>query len=231
MNRVFSALVALGLITGAAVWVAGVASPSEASAQTATKLRCKGCVGARQLGKKAVKSKHISPGAITSLHIQDGTIAPNDLAATAKPTAVAASELRTEFGIALAVGADTKVLEVTIHVPGPGAVTAMYSVDGHAVTVPSRIACTVDVPGTSLTNSFYNVFSFATVGQYATLNGVRAFPVATEGDVTLDLICREVASDVSLGYPGLVLQFAPNAGSLVSESAAAPEIGSSSALQ
>lgn len=54
------------------------AAPQVASADTATDLRCKGCVGPGDLGKKAVRSKAI----------KNKAVAPRHLADTAKPGGV-----------------------------------------------------------------------------------------------------------------------------------------------
>ena len=65
--------------------VAGLAAPlsfssvGEATAQTATDLKCKGCVGKKDIGKNAVKEKNIKKNAVTSAKIKDGTVESSDI--------------------------------------------------------------------------------------------------------------------------------------------------------
>lgn len=216
MNRFFRLVIAMILTCGLACTV-GLASADTTSAQTAKNLKCKGCVGKKQLGKNAVRSKNI----------KNGQVKPQDLASAAKPTGIAASERFVDAAIDLVFGADTVIREVTISAPGPGAITAMYSVFARSDAADSRVGCTVDVPGTNLGTSLFTIVKFPNSNEYATLSGVRAFPVTSQGNVTLDLICREVTGDIVLGNPSLVLLFAPNAGTLVSEMDTAPEANSS----
>jgi|GEM_PF-2623998 len=84
-RTLFAASLALPLALAAS-------APAEAAA--AKNLKCKGCVGATDLGKKAVKAKHIDnnavqtkhikQNAVTSTQIKNGTIQEADLATSAR---------------------------------------------------------------------------------------------------------------------------------------------------
>jgi len=62
--------------------------PGPAHAQTATNLKCKGCVGKKELGKNAVTSKTVRKNAISTKHIKSGAVSVAKLADAALPGAV-----------------------------------------------------------------------------------------------------------------------------------------------
>jgi hypothetical protein len=57
-----------------AAMLIGSSVPDLAVAQTAKNVKCRGCVGARDLGKKSVKAKHLKDRAVRNKHIADEAI-------------------------------------------------------------------------------------------------------------------------------------------------------------
>jgi hypothetical protein len=106
--------------------------PSLASAQVANDLKCKGCVGKKDIGKKAVRPKHIKKNAIKSKHIrdgavqteamQDGAVTAAKLADSAKPTGGDHAESTDVYALAPPYQA---VVTTAVTAPGPGFIIAI----------------------------------------------------------------------------------------------------------
>ena len=101
--------------------------PSASVAQTATNLKCKGCVGKKDLGKKAVRKKHIKKNAIRGKHIRSNAIGGAKLGADAKPAA--ASGVSSSSSVALTSNTPATILADTIALKTAGAlhVTASWT--------------------------------------------------------------------------------------------------------
>lgn len=125
-----------GLLAAAIVVTGGFALPfalpGDASAQTATNLICRGCVGTRDIRNKAVTSKKI----------RNGQVKPVDLHRSAKPAAANFSSVNGEDAGTLPT-TDTVVAQVTMNLPAPGVVIA--NAGGWAVfnDNPSSILCAI----------------------------------------------------------------------------------------
>ena len=77
----FSKIMMRGLLAACLALPIALAVSGDASAQKAKDLKCKGCVGSKDIGKNAVREKHIKNNAVTSSKIKNGTIKAEDLAA------------------------------------------------------------------------------------------------------------------------------------------------------
>ena len=198
-----------------------------ASAQTATDLKCMGCVGDKDLGKKtvkskhlkknAVKSKHIKDGsitasdlgadAVTSGHIQDGTVGPEDLADGAKPGGA-----NSIFGNTTAnLETSSKEVEsLTISAPGPGYVVAMATWIFHNNTSSVGGYCSLsDQPDVEEEPYAYGYSATVTSFFYDAASLVRTIEVPA-GDTTVYLNCREEGGDMNVTFPNINAFFVPN---------------------
>lgn len=190
-----------GVLIAAFLFAAGPGAPSDAIAQTATNLNCKGCVGAKDLGKKSVRTKTVKPKAIRSKHVAKEQITQDHLHSTAKPAgldfanATAATELTTSEVVASTI----------VSAPGPGAIMAI----GSTVTLLSAgetIVCGVSTGDTL--EAIVNVGS-STTGQNLPLTTSRVVPVAAAGDVTVNLICLPGVGTPTVGPRSLTALFVP----------------------
>lgn len=186
------------------------AVPGASVAQTATDLKCKGCVGKKDVGKNAVTSKAI----------KKRQVKPSDLAKSAKPTAVAVSEKVDGSGPTVG-NALTVVRTATIKAPGPGAVVAFFSLVANGAASDSLMICGATT-GTTIDDQ---VLSGTDVGldDVRMVSGARTFPVSAKGNVTVRLICYAFTPPARAAYPSLTLLFVPNAQSIVSETDTAAE--------
>jgi len=176
-------------ILAAVFWAFAVAAiigvgTTPVSAQSAKNLKCKGCVGKKQLGNKAVIESRIRDGAVTSAKIRDGSVGPADLAAAAKPTGANFTSARP----AKDVGDTPEVLRsLTITAPTPGLVLATASgsfyLEGNAYVICSlsldeAVDDTHEIQGqTGATTEITIPFS-----------GTRIFEVPA-GNTTINLVC------------------------------------------
>ena len=164
------------------------ASPNVAlSAEVAKDVKCRGCVGARDLGKKSVKKKHIRPNAITSSAIADGAVGPDDLADTAKPGGGNFSG--DDQDIAL-TATDTIVRSVTIVAPAAGIAIVNASGYGYANTIADALArCSITTGNSLDSNAFIYMRMDGTVMNSSDAFGAtRGFDVAA-GSNTYNLVC------------------------------------------
>ncbi len=199
MPRPLSVVISLFL----AVSLAG-AFAAPAGAQTATNLKCKGCVGKKDLGKKAVRKKHLKNNAVTGKKIKNGTVGAADLAAAAKPTGADSA-----FGDqAIAIPTDTTVRSVTITAPTAGLVLAMAS-GTYSIAASTGATCSITLGQTLDT-------THGVTGSTSTLESVsfaanRLFEVPA-GDSTINLVCaRTFGSDgAAVVNSVLTAAFIPN---------------------
>jgi hypothetical protein len=162
-------------------------------AETATNLKCKGCVGKKELGKKAVRSKNIKPNAIRSDKIANGSVAPEDLAVTAKPSGGNYSGGNQNMSLTVA---PTIVRSVTVNAPANGLVivnASGYVYTDDAVTTIARCSLTT---GTELEADYFIFMKMeGNVSEESDAFGAtRGFPV-TAGPTTFNLVCDEFSGD------------------------------------
>jgi hypothetical protein len=199
-------LKAAALIIGATLATASL-GPVQVHAQTAKNLKCKGCVGKKDLGKKAVRGKHIKPGQITSAHIGKGAVAPAALSDAAKPSGADASETVVDTDLSPAA-TDIVLQSVTLTAPGPGMVIATGGLYIDYQGVAGRFSCTVD---TAVAAGGHYVIGESVGDGQVPVAITRVFAVDAAGNVTVHLLCREITGDVRANNPKLVAWFVPGA--------------------
>jgi len=191
-------------IIAASLLTAGL-GPAQTFAQTAKNLKCKGCVGKKDIGKKAVKSKHIKPGQITSAHIENGVVGPADLSNEAKPSGADVAETTTDTDLA-PLGDDIVLHTVTLTAPGPGIALASAVLTADYQGVAGRFACAVNTE-VALGGQYV---SGQSVGDGEIPVGItRPFSVDAAGNLTLYLFCRGISGDVRVNNPILTAWFVP----------------------
>ena len=114
-----------GLIAAAIIIAATVFAAGPTYADTATNLKCKGCVGARDIGKKSIGSAKIRNNAIDTKHLKDGSVTPDKLSTPAQPSA--ASNFYTTSLAVYGPGSDITLMTDTVNVPGDGNLVVMAS--------------------------------------------------------------------------------------------------------
>jgi hypothetical protein len=193
--------------SGLALSVAICFGVTGAQAQTANNLKCKGCVGTRDLGANAVKTKKIKDGAITTSKIKDGAVTVEKLNQNAK-TSVSASRTNTNSFTSL-TNTPATVKSVNFDVSGPGAVTLIYSVVLYKNAVSSQAYCYINpLP------SFRCVVSGVADTGYGLCSGVETIPVSAAGNQTFDLMCVEQVGDVQYLDTSLSALYTLNAGTI-----------------
>jgi hypothetical protein len=204
--------------------VVGFAALDTAAAQTATDLKCRKCVGARDLGKKAVKkrslkknavtgakirdgsitSKDLGNGAITGEKLADGAVAADQLEIAAKPTGVEYVEDEQEW-VELTVDRDI-VESIVVSAPGPGYVFVTAEYESIPMDADAASVCQIEYQEIVRGSQKYT--------KPGTLNGVpvsltRVVPVESAGDARIDLSCRENPGNMVLSRIGLIGLFIP----------------------
>jgi hypothetical protein len=199
MPRPLSVVMSLFL----AVSMAG-ACAAPAGAETATNLKCKGCVGKKDLGKKAVRQKHIKNNAVTGKKIKNGTIGPADLAAAAKPTGADSA-----FGDqAVAIPTDTTVRSVTITAPTAGLVLAVAS-GTYSIAASTGATCSITL-GQTLDTTHGVAGTTSTIASVSfAANRLLEVPA---GDATINLVCARTFGSGGAAVVNSVLTaaFIPN---------------------
>jgi hypothetical protein len=190
-----------------------------AHAQTATDLKCKGCVGKKDIGKKAVrtrnlkknavKAKSLADGAVTSekitdsavtaAKIADGAVTPDHLGDGAKPAGVASA---VEPGPIELTGSLETAFSIDVEAPGPGSIFA--TADFYAETAAAIWGCNLVSGDEAGLNLIYGKGP----GPVPT-SLTRTIPVAAAGTVTLNLICTEAGGDVDISNVNLNVLFVP----------------------
>ncbi len=175
--------------------LAGFAAPDGATAQTAKNLKCNGCIKSKQ--------------------IKDGKVKAKDLHNGAKPGQAAYSAQGGFYATSATV--PTAVREVTLNLPGPGAVIATGSVTMSSAT--NGILCKVDTSVTAI-NTGTEVFGALSIATgYGSVFTQRVFTAAA-GPFTVYLVCYSSGAGGNAIYaPSLSLLFVPGAQTISQESA------------
>ncbi len=177
-----------------------------ALAQTATNLQCKGCVGKKDLGKKAVTSKAIRNETVTSGDIRNNTIAPIDLAPAAKPSGVDWVDGDQNIGL---TGVDTVIRTLIVSAPAPGYVTVLASwVFGGTPTTYLIALCGISQT-TSINPNHAVVAEWEAEVSYVPGSAVRTFEVGS-GNTTFHLNCRSASGSPAIGDSSMTALFVPN---------------------
>jgi hypothetical protein len=192
-----------GFTLVALLLAAGTTIPGETVAQTATNLKCKGCVGKKDLGKKAVKSKHIRKNQITGAHIKDGRVAAQDLGDDAKPAGIDSVETAGGFGLS---GPAEIIDSVVVSAPGPGTILATGGLTA-SLDPSSGFYC--EVTTGSVTGTQSAKASVAGSSQTLPISNTRAIPVAAAGNVTVNFVCDLFAGSVNVSAINLTALFVP----------------------
>lgn len=201
-GKAASGFLAISLFT-----LAASLTPPAAGAQTATNLKCKGCVGKKDIGRKAVRSKHLKRNAIDSLRIKDGAVEAVDLAAGAKPAGVAFTG-DAPNSVAL-TGVLQSVLSTTVAAPGPGHVVVsahwtFYTNDDF--TSGGCYLATEPGIADGLDQFFYS--DDVVNAAYVPAGMSRTIDVPA-GQTAIHLNCSETTGDVSVSNPRMTALFVP----------------------
>ena len=201
MSASIRALVGIATL---ALFAVAVATP--AAAETATNLKCKGCVGKKDLGKQAVRGKHIKENAVASTHILDGGVAPADLAATAKP----AGGDGTAGDQSIALTSTAQVVRSVV-VAAPVAGFAVVTATGSTVAVGSGLAaCSLSLDtAVDPAHQIVAGHTGAALNSYIPFALTRLFPVP-QGNTTVRLVCRESSGTSVVEDSAMSAIFVPN---------------------
>jgi hypothetical protein len=187
-----------------------VALPAgEASAQTATNLKCKGCVGKKDLGKKVVRSKNIKPGAVGNEAIADGAIDAAKLADGAKPAGAAET---IDEGGSILIDGETVTVSVAITAPADGVALVTGGgffrfTDAGAAAVGCQVTAGTlfdDDQATGSTGDSADENQLSAVSQSRVL-------VAAKGINTYNFVCATEGIGVNLENPTITALFVPAA--------------------
>jgi hypothetical protein len=208
---VLAALMATGLIAPAGV----------AAADTATDLKCRKCVGASDLGKKAVKTKSlrdnavatpkiangavtngkIANGAVTAGKIAENAISPKILSEAAKPAGI---EFESYSGFhPLTAGIQT-IQSVSVDTPGPGYVFITADLVALLPDDATTVHCQIAHDGFSIGATMFGRGSY-----YLPVSLSRAAEVQQAGTHTYELRCVETAGDATVYTPHMTALFVP----------------------
>ncbi len=192
----------------ASLVLAAAAGPQSAHAQAATNLKCRGCVGGGDIGKKAIRSKHIKPNAVDSAAIKDGSVSPADLAANAKPSGAAHAE---EAGLDVDLGAALDdIVSITLNAPSSGFAFVIANWTWNTFTASSSASCYLE--DTPDTGGLKYAYSEADVGDSTHYSGgsiTQLFPVAA-GANTFYLNCKKNGGNMAVSQPQISALFVPN---------------------
>ena len=193
--------ISIGLGLGVAAFIAAFAAdvrplsagdPEAKTKVTATDLKCKGCVGKKEMGKNAIKSKNIKAGQVKTTNLGNGAVTIGKLDATAKTTTYTAGH-RHDPETALS-GTPLLMDQTSVAAPGPGAVLVNFSVSLYVDTA-GLAQCYVIGDSITTANTLPCVVASDT-DQYLVCSGVQAIPVTTAKNVDLGVYCQEDAGTV-----------------------------------
>ena len=213
---------ATGIVSFSMLAIFAIASPSPADAQTATDVKCRGCVGDKDIGKKAVKPKHLKPKAIKSKHIRDnaiqsqhiapdavdstrikdGTVEADDLAASAKPTGVDWADGDQDLDL---VPGGTAVRTVVVSAPTAGYVTVMAAWHFYGSN-PGIAICSLNTE--IATDTAHAIIGERTTSDYLPGAAVRTFEVEA-GENTFHLVCSVGAGEATVRDSSMSAIFTP----------------------
>jgi len=212
--------------------VACLAAGPAAEAQTATNLKCKGCVGKKDLGKnsvsadniranavgtakiapKAVTAGKIAPDAVLTKHIRDGAVSAAKIAAGAVPTAAASIDKDYGFGVTVTSSSNstpTEVLKDTVTVPADGNlhVSANWVAD---LPAGATGFCWVTYNYPHYTSE-YSIRMTNPASGYLFVPGsvVALFRNVPAGQHVIRLLCRKGSTDFDVLDSSLVSLFVP----------------------
>jgi hypothetical protein len=184
LNRKITLVLAMAATATGLGWSSG-------QAQTATNLICNGCVGYKDIGKKAVRNKNIDKG----------TIKPNRLRA---PTGAAGTQ-------SSSVGAVTNTIvgSITVEIPSKGVVVVNASSYAYFSTNGIYVTCTITKETT--TGSPYLRANGANDAdsQRAIIAGTRAFEESSGGTYTYNLVCSRSGGTITMYTPTMTAIYAP----------------------
>lgn len=198
-------------ILAAVFWAFAVAAiigvgTAPVSAQTAKKLKCKGCVGKKQLGKKAVIESRIRDGAVTGAKIRDGSIGPADLAAAAKPTGADSASGEQN---AILDGTKEVLRSVTISAPTPGLALVTAS-GGFQLGQGTLTACSISLDEEIDYTHSIGSQTFGTTAMAVPFSGTRLFEVPA-GNTVFNLVCQRIGGGSATVFDStLTAAFIPN---------------------
>jgi hypothetical protein len=175
----------------------GLAAPAETLAAAAKNLVCRGCVNTRDIGKKAITSKHI----------KDNAIQPANLAPAAKPGGADFSAPVTRDPMPLG---DVVVTSVTLDLPGPGIVIANSSGFARFDDNPSSVICEVtksNAVGTAFITAENHNLSNA---RRMPISYTQGFVETAAGPQTYNMVCRVNVGNLAVQNVILTAVFVPN---------------------
>jgi hypothetical protein len=205
-----------------------------AQALTADDLKCKGCVGKKDLGKKAVKSKHIKNGQVKTKDLRDGAATTDKIGDSAVTTdkignaAVTTDKIGNgaitlekidpavplggaESGAEFVGGEQAVVLTAadtvfrTVDISAPGLGVAIVNASGY-FSGDGTARCSITT-GTSL--DFTHLIIADTLNaNYMAFAGTRGFDVPV-GTTTFNLVCDAATGTPFIGDSNLIAMFFP----------------------
>lgn len=185
---------------------AAFSAPAQAQSK-AKDLECKGCVGTKDLKKKAVKGSRLSNKAVTSKKIKDGTIGLNDLsgavtAAIADPNLdpVTATVSCPGESIQAAVNAAVQGQQTTIFVTGTCTEDVVITTDD--VTLSGNqagSACNKASPGgTGTINGSVDILGVRANVEFLTITG-SGYGIDIGNRATSHLTCNNISNNEAYG--------------------------------
>ncbi len=185
LNRKITLILAMAAAATGLGWSGG-------QAQTATNLICKGCVGYKDIGKKAIRNKNIDKG----------TIKPNRLSA---PTGAAGTTPLSTPNIVT----DEIVRTISVEIPKRGVVVVNASAYFRFDTADSQVTCTI-TDGTEVDSPRLRANgSTTTADQRAVVSGTRAFVETTKGPKTYNFVCEPGGDDIDAYDAVMTAIYAP----------------------
>lgn len=209
----------LGLGLGVAIFAGAFAAnvqplsaggPEAKTKVTATNVKCKGCVGGKDVGKNAIKSKNIKDGQVTSSDLGGKSVTLEKLDDSAKSITAAAGRSAFTFD-----AVDTSVVLNTIDlaVPGSGVVVTTFSVPLYFITGGQAQCLVFEGASPPLETTLPCVLD-GTTGKFDTCAGVQPIPVSGPGTVSLKLRCEEFGAELSTGIYSFVATYSQKAGTM-----------------
>jgi len=158
----------------------------EASAQTATNLNCKGCVGKKDIGKNAVTKRAIKKNSIKTTAIKNGAVTADKLADGAKPSGGAYQALD-NAAIDL-LGTDKTIASVGLNAPANGLVVVLAH--GYLqFAAEELVGCSISTDASiDLPSSVQQTGGDPIPDRYKSISTSRVF-VASKGPGTYNFVC------------------------------------------
>jgi hypothetical protein len=186
------------------------APATEAAAQTASNLACSGCVGKKDIGKKAVTKKAVGKNAVTRKAIGKNAVNAARLAGNAQPAGV---EYESLAGSKVEIGAGhTVITTVNVKAPSTGFVVAMMSGYLSFTGVTNLVYCGLTT-GTEI-DFEHSIAAWGSgdadeSGYLSPIAQTRVFPVS-KGPGTYNLVCAAAnAAPVGVWNTSLTALYVP----------------------